>query len=159
MHHGKGPSDDSLTHVNVGPPAASCHKHPGQRCVISWGVSARPPSSPSTTPTAKSHSLPEEEFREGRSSLIGSLSSSPAGQRSVCKCTNVYEWVWRSSRETMVHFPPVRLILGLDLCSLQILCYLNVRHGATAMGRSAMSSEGISDGARTSFFFFYYLAM
>lgn len=47
-HHAKGPNDDSLTHVNVGPPAASCPEHPGQRCDFlgSVGKTPRPPPQP-----------------------------------------------------------------------------------------------------------------
>lgn len=124
-----GPSDESLTHVNVCP-LQQVARAPGQRCDFLGMVSKTP-----VLPLNHTHSREwEEESREGRSSLIGSLSSSSAGQMSICRCTGVYEWDWRSHREKTIHFLPVGPNSGLDLCCLQILSDANALHGATAMG-------------------------
>lgn len=105
-------------------PAASCHEHPGQRCDFLGSVGKTP-----VLPLNHTHNIDwGEESREGHSRLIGSLLSSPAGQRSICECTGVYEWVWT---------------LGLDLCCLQILSDSNARHGVMAKGVSYELSRHI----------------
>lgn len=83
------PCDDSLTHVTAGPPLI--HRCIQGNDVISWGVLASSPASPSTTPTAEL-SLWRGEFREGHWSLVLLWNVSAGQMLTLNACFDAAVW-------------------------------------------------------------------